>query len=168
MLGAYGQPMTQTAALHPPASHRSERNRPRRSSLGERIAAAILAAACLAVLAVAASLHPDPAGHGTHTQLGLAPCMWAQTFDEPCMTCGMTTSFTYAGQGRWGESFRTQPMGMVLVLLTSMAFWGALVQCVTGARIGAAIQPALRPRFFLLLGGLMLLAWGYKIATWPS
>jgi hypothetical protein len=28
------------------------------------------------------------------------------------------------------------------------------------------IQPALRPRVFIVLGAMLLLAWGYKVITW--
>lgn len=154
------------SATRPP--HRRERTTPLRSTTGDRIGAGILAGACLAVLAIGAWLTPNASGHGTHTQLGMTQCMWAQTFDRPCPTCGMTTSFSYAGDGHWVASALTQPMGVLLVLLTAMVFWGALMQAVTGARIGAAIQPALRPRIFLIMGLLLLGSWGYKIMTWHA
>lgn len=143
-----------------------ERRHPLRADRWSRLLAAGLAAGCLAVLAMGAWMRPSSDGHGTHTQLGLRPCMWAETLDKPCMTCGMTTSFAHAGEGNWLGSMLTQPMGSLLVILTSIVFWGAAVQAVSGARIGSMIQPALRPRVFIALGVLMLLAWGYKVITW--
>jgi len=143
-----------------------ERTEPLKASGYSRLFSGFIAIACLSVLTMGAWLQPSTDGHGTHTQLGLKPCMWAVTLDKPCMTCGMTTSFAHAGEGNWLVSFLTQPMGSLLVVLTSIVFWGALVQTVSGARIGTMIQPALRPRVFFALGILMLLAWGYKVITW--
>ena len=144
----------------------AERAEPLRAPFWSRVFSACIAIACLAVLTTGAWLTPSAQGHGTHTDLGLKPCMWAVTLDKPCMTCGMTTSFAEAGEGRWVSSFLTQPMGSFLVLLTSVVFWGALVQTISGARIGTMIQPALRPRVFIVLGAMLLLAWGYKVITW--
>ena len=143
-----------------------ERSVPLRATGWSRVFSAVIMIGCLSVLSMGAWLNPSDAGHGTHTQLGLKPCMWAATLDKPCMTCGMTTSFAHAGEGHWLSSFLTQPMGSLLVVLTSVVFWGALVQTVTGARIGTMVQPALRPRVFIVLGVLLLLAWGYKVITW--
>jgi len=145
---------------------RIERTSPLKASLGDRIGAGVISLICLAVLTIAAWLNPASEGHGTHTQLGLSPCMWVVALDRPCPTCGMTTSFTQAGEGSWFVSLKTQPMGTLLVIMTTVVFWGSTVQAVSGARINSSIQPALKPRFFLVLGIMLLLAWFYKIATW--
>ncbi len=144
----------------------TERTTPLRATLGDRIGAGAIALMSLAVLSIAAWLAPASQGHGTHTQLGLSPCMWATALDRPCPTCGMTTSFSYAGQGSWIQSAKTQPMGTLLTLMTATVFWGALIQTITGARFNSVIEPALRPRTFLILGILLLGAWFYKITTW--
>lgn len=143
-----------------------ERTQPLRAGIVSRLIAAGFAIGSLSVLAVGAWMQPATEGHGTHTQLGLKPCMWAVSLDAPCMTCGMTTSFAHAGEGQWISSFLNQPMGALLVVLTSVIFWGGLVQALSGARIGTMIQPALRPRVFIALLGLLLVAWGYKVITW--
>ena len=57
-------------------------------------------------------------------------------------------------------------MGTLLVIMTATVFWGALIQTITGARLSSVIQPALKPRFFVLMGILLLGAWVYKIVTW--
>jgi len=156
--------MNQSAPTHTPRQR--ERVSPLRATLGDRIGAGVIALMCLAVLSIGAWLNPAADGHGTHTQLGLRPCLWAATLDKPCPTCGMTTSFAHAEEGSWIQSAKTQPMGMVLVLMTATVFWGASVQAISGARISTIIQPALRPRSFMILGAMLLLAWFYKIATW--
>tara|TARA_R110002073_G_scaffold239285_1_gene400591 strand:- start:98598 stop:99062 length:465 start_codon:yes stop_codon:yes gene_type:complete len=144
----------------------TERTYPLRASLGDRIGAGVVALLCLSVLSMAAWLTPSSEGHGTHKKLGLAPCMWAVTLDKPCPTCGMTTSFSHAGEGSWIQAAKVQPMGALLALMTATVFWGASVQALFGAHIGSIIQPTLRPRTFLVFGALLLLAWFYKIATW--
>jgi hypothetical protein len=164
--------MTEPADHHPPEPEAvrprrvHERTEPLRASISQRVFSACVAISSLTVLSMGAWLNPSTDGHGTHTQLGLKPCMWAVTLDKPCMTCGMTTSFAHAGEGSWATSFLTQPMGSLLVLITAVVFWGALVQTVSGARIGTMVQPALRPRVFMVLGALLLLAWAYKVITW--
>ena len=152
--------------MNQPSPRQAERTKPLRATLGDRIGAGAIALMCLSVLSIAAWLTPASQGHGTHTQLGLTPCMWVAALDRPCPTCGMTTSFSYAGQGSWIQSAKTQPMGTLLTLITATIFWGALIQTITGARFSSVIQPALRPRTFLVFGILLLGAWFYKIATW--
>lgn len=153
-------------ADHPTPHRVHERSHPLRASAYSRVFAACIALVCLSVLSIGAWMQPASEGHGTHTQLGLKPCMWAVTLDKPCMTCGMTTSFAHAGEGHWVTSFVNQPMGAFLVVLTSVMFWGGATQALTGARIGTMIQPALRPRVFIVLGAMLLLAWVYKVITW--
>jgi len=143
-----------------------ERTAPLRSSTGERIGAGFLALATLAVLITAAWLTPDPSGHATHTKLGMQRCLWVVSFDQPCPTCGMTTSFSHAGEGSWTTAILTQPMGALLALLTTMIFWGATHQAVTGSRIGSVVQAVLRPSVVIGMFILAAAAWIYKINTW--
>ncbi|QKK08932.1 MAG: DUF2752 domain-containing protein [Planctomycetota bacterium] len=91
----------------------------RRASTGARVLAAAGALAGLTVLGLAAWITPDAAGHGTHTQLGLPDCAWAQAFDKPCATCGMTTSFAHASHGDILGSASTQPFGFLLAVVTA-------------------------------------------------
>ncbi len=67
-----------------------------------------------AVLLVARELTPDPRGFGTHTQLGLAPCVFATVTGRRCPTCGMTTSFAWFARGRFDRSWRANPAGSLL------------------------------------------------------
>ncbi|MDF1868910.1 MAG: DUF2752 domain-containing protein [Phycisphaerales bacterium] len=149
-----------------PTTHPSERTTPLRSSTGERIAAGLVAIITLAVLTTAAWLTPNPDGHATHTQLGMNKCTWVVWFDKPCPTCGMTTSFSHAGEGSWTTATLTQPMGALLALLTTMIFWGATHQALTGSRIGSVAQTAMRPKLVITMLALAAAAWVYKINTW--
>lgn len=145
-----------------------ERTGPLRAPLGERLLAAVFALGSLGVLALAAWLDPSARGHGTHTQIGLPPCAWAIWFDKPCPTCGMTTAFSHAGEGRWIAAFLTQPAGAVMGLLTAAGFWLAGHAALTGSRIGSAASSLLRPRVATLMVVGFIAAWGYKILTWNS
>lgn len=147
-------------------AHPKERTTPLRSSTAERIGAAILALATLTVLITAAWLTPSPDGHATHTQLGMQKCVWASSLGKPCPTCGMTTSFSHAGEGSWITAIITQPMGALLALLATMIFWGATHQAITGSRIGSVVQSVLRPKLVIAMLALAGAAWIYKINTW--
>ena len=154
--------LSNTIPIHP----RPERSTPLRATPGARAGAGILAGLILAVLVTASWLTPNTQGHGSHTQLGLAPCTWAVWFDKPCPTCGMTTAFAEAGEGNWIRSAWTQPFGFLLVIGSAAVFWGAMIQAATGARLGSSFVGLLQPRVFVLLGVLFAGAWVYKIITW--
>ena len=128
--------------------------------------AGVIAAACAAVLVTASLLAADDAGHGTHEQLGLPPCSWAQAFNAPCMTCGMTTSFTHAAHGDLLASLATQPMGMLLSVATAAGFWIALLTAATGSRLGERVLGMLTGRTLIVLATLAAAAWVYKIVVW--
>ena len=85
---------------------------------------AILFSIPTAVVITALLLTPNPHGHGTHTQLHLPSCPWPQTVGGPCPTCGMTTAFAFAADGRFLRSFLTQPCGFALALMTAAGSWG--------------------------------------------
>jgi hypothetical protein len=143
-----------------------ERSTPLRAKPGERILGGFVASGALAILAIAAWLQPSPQGHGTHTQIGLPACTWTVWFDKPCPTCGMTTAFATAGEGRWLDSFITQPAGMLLSVMTAAAFWLGAHTLITGSRIGNLVAFAARPRPIAILITGFLAAWGYKLLTW--
>lgn len=148
-----------------PPTRPDTHGRPVRAALGSRIAATIVAAAALAVLVTAASLTPDPRGVETHTQLGLWPCGWYLATGHPCPTCGMTTAFAHASQGRFGASLATQPFAAVLALATSTVFWGGVHVAVFGSRLGSVGDRLLRPRPIMLIAAVFVAAWIYKIAV---
>jgi hypothetical protein len=135
-------------------------------SRGARVLAAAIALACLGVLVTAALLDPDTRGHGTHQQLGLPACGWATYFGKPCITCGMTTAFALAADGRLADSFRTQPMGMVLAVLAASTVWAAGHAAVFGSRMDRLLVALLRPGFLWTMGAMLLGAWVYKMVVW--
>lgn len=124
-----------------------------------------MAAAALAPLVVGATLSPDPAGHGTHTQLGLPPCGWVVAYGKPCPTCGMTTAFTHAAHGRLDLAFVAQPAGTVLAVLAAVLFWIGLHTAVTGSRVAPKMVAGIRGRHAIGLVMLVLAGWGYMMLT---
>ncbi len=141
---------------------------PRRLSIAHRLASALTAACCLAVLLLAAWLQPNPRGFGTHTQMGMPPCQFLTATGRPCPTCGMTTAFTHAAHGHFLAAVRAQPFGVLLSLAAAMAFWVGLIGACTGLRIASPFEVLLRPRWLWTLGALAAAAWGYKVAVWPA
>lgn len=75
----------------------------------------------LGVTLVGLVLRPSPAGHGTHTQLGLAQCPSVFAFNRPCPGCGLTTSFTATLHGNLPLAFKAHPFGMLLYVLFTIS-----------------------------------------------
>jgi hypothetical protein len=113
----------------------------------------------LTLLALSAWLHPDPAGVGTHHQLGLKPCGLLLSTGMPCPTCGMTTSFALFAHGRLLASFLNQPMGFVTAIGACATVWIGLYLAVTGKPVGRLANR-------LPLRGLVLAAVGFLLAAW--
>ncbi|HAA49985.1 MAG TPA: hypothetical protein DCE43_09700 [Planctomycetaceae bacterium] len=72
-------------------------------------------------------LTPNPAGFGTHQQLGLPPCSFQTMFGVPCPSCGMTTSFSHFVRGQWILSARSNVGGLFLAMVSAVmlpwSFW---------------------------------------------
>ncbi|MHC4976775.1 MAG: DUF2752 domain-containing protein [Planctomycetota bacterium] len=133
----------------------------------DRFLALLVALGTIALLSTASWLSPSSNGHGTHTQLGLASCQWAEDLAIPCPTCGMTTSFALAAEGRIVQAGQTQPFGLLLVVLTSVGFWACAHSAATGSRASVLMLHSItQPRVIYPLLVLFLGAWGYKAVIW--
>lgn len=84
-------------------------------------------AMCCAVLRLATQVTPAAIGYGTHTQLGLPPCLFLTLTHLPCPSCGLTTCFAWAVRGQFGKAFLANPFGVVAFLATVAAIPTALV-----------------------------------------
>ncbi len=135
---------------------------------GRRASSLFLLVGCLGVLIVASMLEASPDGHGTHTQMGLPACSWVQLWNFPCPTCGMTTAFAHAAQGRFGLSVTTQPAGTLLAIALGVGFWAGLHTLLTGTRLLEVGLGLLRPR--VIAGGVLLFlgGWVYKMIVWTG
>lgn len=136
------------------------------SPFRRRSGALLLALGAAAPLLIAWRLAPDPAGHGTHTQIGLPSCGWAVALDQPCPTCGMTTAFSHAVRGDLLASLAAQPMGTALALLSASVFWAGLHVAITGCRLGRLADLLLSGRALWITAGAAGAAWVYKLLTW--
>lgn len=77
-----------------------------------------MAAASAAVVAIARALTPDPAGIGTHLQLGLPRCGFLMLTGVPCPACGLTTAFAHMARGAVAAAASANALGVVLFALT--------------------------------------------------
>ncbi len=130
------------------------------SGLCVRLRGLAVAAPIMAIMAVAAWLHPDERGMRTHEQLHLSPCNFLVTTGWPCPTCGMTTSFSALAHGQMALAFRAHPFGPLLAAAL-MAVWAlAMAELATGR----AFLTRLPWRWAWAIYGLACLAagWGIK------
>ena len=128
-----------------------------------RALAALVAMGCLSVLVLASRLPPSPTGVGSHRALGLESCQFLESTGVPCMSCGMTTSFSWFARGNLLASLYVQPMGAVLAAMTACCVWAGLYVAFTGRPVYRLLR--LAPGRYYLIPLLMfaVLAWGWKI-----
>lgn len=134
-----------------------------RAGRSARCWSAAVAVACLAGLVVASQLRASDAGLGTHTQLGLAPCGFEAATRMPCVTCGMTTSFALAADGRLIEAFFVQPFGALLAVLSAVAVLLGGYAAITGMSLAPLLSMLTRSSVILTAVALLLAAWAYKM-----
>jgi hypothetical protein len=103
-----------------------------RLTVAGRVVCAAAALTCAAVLAIAASVTPDPRGYGTHERLGLRPCGFQLMFNIPCPSCGSTTSFAHFVRGEFGMAARTNPAAMLLAAAMTLSVPWLLAGSVLG------------------------------------
>jgi hypothetical protein len=118
--------------------------------------------ALIAIFAFA--VEPDPRGFGTHQKFGLPSCKSMEWFGVPCPGCGVTTSVALASRGRFLESIRNQPFGIVVVLGIFAATVWAVRGHVAGRNLYADLR-AIRARpWWIGMGSALAAAWIYKFA----
>ena len=69
------------------------------------------------LLGVSWRLTPDPAGMGTHHQLGLPMCSVRQFVGIRCPSCGMTTSWAHMVRGQAFSSVKSNSGGALLAIV---------------------------------------------------
>jgi hypothetical protein len=137
------------------------------ASFQNRLVGLSLVAGSGPVLAIAAWLEPDPAGVGTHKQLGLGGCTVLTLVGWPCPMCGMTTCFTHMAHFEPFAAVQVQPFGVLLYLVTLAAF-GLGVSALAGSALWRQlIQVVLRHEIPVAAGTLIGMAagWLYKCAV---
>jgi len=116
-----------------------------------------------AVLLVARRLEPDPRGYGTHTQLGLAPCMFARLTGYGCPSCGMTTSFAWFARGRFERSWQANPVGSLLAPTCVVLIPWLLAGAARGRPIGCRSLESFLIGLIVTAVGLSLLSWTIRL-----
>lgn len=134
-----------------------------RLGLGYRALAAGIGLGCLTMLIIGYRLQPNPSGMGTHHALGLQPCQFLLRTGLPCPTCGMTTSVTHLAHGNVLASLWVQPMGTLVGLAATLAFWIGLYIAITGRPALRLMQRVPTGYYVLLPMFLGIAAWGWKI-----
>jgi hypothetical protein len=134
-----------------------------RLSRSNRWAMVLGAIGLAVVLGVARRLEPDPRGYGTHTQLGLYPCMFAQLTGYRCPSCGMTTSFAWFVRGRFERSWRANPVGSLMVPTCALLIPWLLAGAARGRPVGC--RSLERPLIGLVVAtvALSLLSWTIRL-----
>lgn len=129
---------------------------------GASVVSGIVCALATGLLVVAAQLSPDPAGVGTHSQLGLASCGFLDRTGLPCATCGMTTSFALAADGQLFAAFLNQPAGAILAVITAIVALLAGYGMVRGVSLLPVLSSIWRPMTLIVLASVVMVAWVYK------
>lgn len=101
-------------------------------------------AAWTIVTGIGLALHADPAGHGTHKQLGLAACPSVVMFGRPCPGCGLTTSWTALLHGDLATSLHAHLFGPFTYLAFTAVAWLSLVAARRGMRLASDTPMATR------------------------
>ncbi|MCX7992149.1 MAG: DUF2752 domain-containing protein [Fimbriimonadales bacterium] len=77
-------------------------------------------------------LTPNPAGHGTHQQLGLPPCTIHFVTGRPCPSCGLTTSVSAILHGQLALAWKANPIGFLIVAVAVGVALNSLLALVYG------------------------------------
>jgi hypothetical protein len=103
------------------------------------------------VVILAMFLQPDPSGHGTHTQLGLAGCPWLIVYGKPCPTCGLTTCFSAILHGDLALATKAHPLGLLVFAWFAVGaiYYGS--KFLFGYKIFAPTRPVLMFNLCLLV-----------------
>lgn len=124
-----------------------------------RVGMTLVAMVLTALLVTAAILTPNPAGSGTHQQLGLPPCTMKFLFGIPCPACGMTTSWALVLKGRPLQALYANAGGVLLALIS-------IVSVITLVRYAYRGTQSVRPWFSNFLVWSLCTALAVATAQW--
>lgn len=139
-----------------------------RCGVAAHASALVVLLACGSLLFVASRLEPSHQRLGTHQQLGLPACGFLTTTSLPCATCGMTTAFAYAARGDLANALITQPIGAVLAVASAAAVLVSGYALFVGLSLVPLASALWRPRPVLLVAGLIVASWVYKIVIFHA
>ena len=132
---------------------------------GDKWAAMGLAAMAGGVLGVARWLKPAARGYGTHTELGLPPCMFLRLTHLPCPSCGMTTSFAWAARLEFWKAFMANPFGVLLFFGTVAVIPACIYLAWRGIPLRRIWESAQFTRAVKVGTGLLAASWIFKLTV---
>ena len=138
---------------------------PERGNLASRLTWLVLMGLPLFVVITAFTVSPDPAGHGTHTQLGLPPCGFLVTTGLPCPGCGLTTSFAHMVRLQVVGAARANPFGIALFLVTFFTIPVAAIGLVRGLPVLDTLDRLHFEKVIVLLAASSCLVWVIRIGS---
>ena len=151
--------------MSPPAAPTVQDPTAARGSIASRLVWLVLFSLPLAVVITATTLSPDPAGHGTHTQLGLPPCGFLSATGLPCPGCGLTTCFSHMVRLEVVGAARANPFGVALFLVTfftiPVAGWGMI----RGLPVMDTLERLHFEKVVVLLAASSTIVWLVRLAS---
>lgn len=135
------------------------------TTVASRIVWFVLFAMPLAVIITAATLTPDTAGHGTHTQLGLPPCGFYVFTGLPCPGCGLTTCFAHMMRLEVTGAATANAFGVALFLVTFFTIPIAFMGMVRGWPVIATLERLQFEKVVILLALCSTVVWTIRILT---
>jgi len=133
--------------------------------LGTRLVWGLLFVLPAAVLATAVALTPDPAGHGTHTQLGLPPCGFIVFLGVPCPGCGLTTAFSHMVRLDLPGAFGANPFGVLLFLVTVASLPVSVVGALRALPVVDTLERLQLDRVLMVLAIASMVTWLARLAV---
>jgi hypothetical protein len=139
--------------------------RPFRAKLLSRLGWFLLFAPPTTVITLSTTLTPNPAGHGTHTQLGLPPCGFYTITGLPCPGCGLTTCFSHMVRAEVIDAAWANPFGVMLFMVSTACAITAFIGLVTGMPVLSTLDRLRADRLAILLAVGAILVWSVRVAT---
>ncbi len=137
----------------------------RRTDSKTRIALLVVALIPLSLMSVASRLEPNPAGLGTHQQMGLPPCSFRVMLGIRCPGCGMTTSWAHFVRGQWLASM-TVNLGGFLLALAGIATTGLFSRSAWMGRLPGIETQRLMTVVVVSITALTIADWLRRLAGW--
>ena len=117
----------------------------------------------LLALGIAACLHPDPRGIGTHEHLGLPPCTFSIWFGLRCPFCGMTTAWAHTVRGQVGAAWAANAGGPLLALAAMLAGPWMVASAVRGRPLLGRPSEPLLAAAGLIVAAVIMVDWLRRI-----
>ena len=115
---------------------------------------------CLTPLMIALYISPT---NGLTQTFGVPECGFKKTTGLPCISCGMTTSFTYAVRGDFYHAFMAQPGGLLLATLAAVFLLVSAWSMFTGMSMAPLARILFTGRSLIALIVFIALSWGFNV-----